>query len=1369
MMDQVKLSLPMTDYASVNVDATYLQSNIDTIRSSMALGALSVAPAGAGSLHTTSSVSSSATSNDSSNPCPSIADPIEMSSGSKIENYIDFALPGEMGLRFERFYQSKWQPLNTPGGWTTNLDYFVTVDTCDSSACNPIGDVITFSTPTGRVLKFSGIYSFPQVGTAGIVALNETAKTITIRDEDGYLYSFTYTQYPSGPGYYGSDSNLTSIQNPSGVKWTISHPNASTTTVTHSNGQSYSISRVSGSTSYGASEQINVTDPAGNVYAYQSTGPNFNLSDTSNIGVIQSVTYPGSPATNVSYKYFPDVTTGSSTSYAQLKEVDYNGVAHDVTGFDSSHNANMTSMADGTEKVSVVYGTNSTGRTATVTNALGHVSVYQYNGSNLLVSITGQASEHCAATFAQNTYDIRGFMATSKDNIGNLTQYTYGANGLLQKKTEAAGTAAQRITDFTWDTTAGTDRPLAIKIEGLSETDFTYDSNNRLASQTLKNLTTVGTQPALTTTYAYTYFANGLVHTRSITHPSPNGSNTTIYTFDTLGNLATIADALGHTATYSNYNLLGLPGQISGPNGDVTNYNYDARGRVASIVRHPNGVAATWTYAYDGFGLPSGVTTPDNSVSAITRNAYMQVTSATLNDKDGTSTESFAYDAKGDVITHTVARGSDIGLEEKATYDALGRLYQKQGMHGQALTYAYDLNDNVVSVSDALSHATTYQYDALNRVSQSTDPTSGITKYTHDTGDHITSVTDPRGLVTTYAYDGLGQLWNQSSPDTGTTTFAYDIYGRRTSLTRADAVQTTYGYDTLNRPTSVSAGGQTQIFVWDACTKGIGRLCSASNMTNTISYSYTPEGWIAGRGFAVASSTYTLGYSYNNTGQLASVIYPDGNKVLYAYTNGAISGVTATIGGVTTNVATSVLYRPNDLAMSSWTSSNGLINRLAYDSDGRLTGINVSGVQSQAFAYDAANRITQITDGIDGSMTETLGYDGSNRLMSEISGVDNESFSYDAVGNRIHQVINGATTTYTMAATSNHLVTTSGASNTTWLYDADGAMTSANGAQIWYYSPFHRLINANGTDYLISAEGQRLRKMGGPGTTYFAPDRSGTLLAENQNGTWTDYVWLNERVAAAIVGGGVYPVHSDQTGRPVAVTAIGSPTVLWKSRGLPFSTQITTNIWQTFNLGFPGQYHDSESGMWQNGARDYNAYLGRYIESDPIGLAGGVNTYAYVGNNPIMGIDPYGLWDWPALPQGFVDASAGFGDALSFGITGWARGKLRIGSVNECSGFYHGGQAAGIVAGLIDGEGEADIAFQSAHYAPRLLAEGVDVGEAEAAVAGEVNATLSMRTEGTAVGPFSGRISVGDTQVEYRAFPLSNGTTSVGTIFPVKW
>ena len=158
---------------------------------------------------------------------------------------------------------------------------------------------------------------------------------------------------------------------------------------------------------------------------------------------------------------------------------------------------------------------------------------------------------------------------------------------------------------------------------------------------------------------------------------------------------------------------------------------------------------------------------------------------------------------------------------------------------------------------------------------------SVTTVMTYDAGNHVTSVTDPRGLVTTYAHDGLGQLWQQVSPDTGSTTFAYDAYGRTSSMTRADLTQTTYGYDGLNRPTSITAGGLTQSFAYDTCTNGLGRLCSDSDAKGTTTYTYTPEGWMAGRGFSVAGTTYALGYGYDPEGHVASVNYPDNNQANY--------------------------------------------------------------------------------------------------------------------------------------------------------------------------------------------------------------------------------------------------------------------------------------------------------------------------------------------------------------------------------------------------------------------------------------------------------------------------------------------------------
>jgi hypothetical protein len=129
--------------------------------------------------------------------------------------------------------------------------------------------------------------------------------------------------------------------------------------------------------------------------------------------------------------------------------------------------------------------------------------------------------------------------------------------------------------------------------------------------------------------------------------------------------------------------------------------------------------------------------------------------------------------------------------------------------------------------------------------------------------------------------------------------------------------------------------------------------------------------------------------------------------------------------------------------------------------------------------------------------------------------------------------------------------------------------------------------------------------------------------------------------------------------------------------------------------------------------RDYDPAIGRYVESDPIGVDGGNNTYAYVESSPLIYFDPEG-----EFAQGFVDFAAGAGDVILLGFGQNIRDVLEIdGGVNKCTPEYDWGTWAGIaatfatgVAGGIRAAGVKGAGREFSHWIPRRMGGPRSIG-----------------------------------------------------------
>ena len=336
-------------------------------------------------------------------------------------------------------------------------------------------------------------------------------------------------------------------------------------------------------------------------------------------------------------------------------------------------------------------------------------------------------------------------------------------------------------------------------------------------------------------------------------------------------------------------------------------------------------------------------------------------------------------------------------------------------------------------------------------------------------------------------------------------------------------------------------------------------------------------------------------------------------------------------------------YYGND-ELEILTHGNGASTSHTYHPAGpvdRMTVSNAGSTQLHDLDYvpDAVLNVDTITErwtSGSGPWLFDYGYDGADRLTSaaypSLLGLPgSESFPYDAAGNRDDNPANPSPWNYDA---NNRILGSPGP--LTYTHDDDGNAETRSDGGTFTYDRTNRLRNFT---------------KGGT-TAKYHYDGFGRRIRKEVNGAWTFYLWDGDRLLAEYDGGGarqaryayagglapaqyatpdgvgdedVYDVHSDHLGTPRLLTD-GSGNPVWRAVHEAFgSTHLDPANSVTFNVRFPGQYFDTETGLHYNRFRYYEPSIGRYISADPIGQAGGLSLYAYAGNSPVNWSDPLGL------------------------------------------------------------------------------------------------------------------------------------------------
>lgn len=500
--------------------------------------------------------------------------------------------------------------------------------------------------------------------------------------------------------------------------------------------------------------------------------------------------------------------------------------------------------------------------------------------------------------------------------------------------------------------------------------------------------------------------------------------------------------------------------------------------------------------------------------------------------------------------------------------------------------YAYDALQNNTGIVQG-GETRSYSYDGISRLISAKEPESGTTNYffTYTDGsicsaaDDVCRAIDARGVTSTYTYD-IGTEKDRLitiaySDGTPTTNYYYD--------------QSSYNGLTISYPGN--------------------RRTGMSDGSGQTAWSYDPFGHIITERRTIGTVTESTSYTYNVDGSIASITYPSGRVITYAYNNAqqATSVVDTTSS---TNYITGATYAPHGALASavhgqvsggfagvteSYTYNNRLqtVTHTASSSNGT--------VLNHAYSYDLGGgvnngNIASITNNVDTGRSQSFTYDNLNRLASAqsqaTSGADcwGNGYGYDRYGNLLSMTVTqcSAPNLSVSVNTNNQIVGYS--------YDAAGNLTN-DGTLSYNWDAENRLKGAAGTSYTWDGTNMRVQKGTNDLYWYSAASCRHPLFGRSSNaGAYTDeFIHFNGQPVGYRdnTAGNAYHMLTDEIGS-VRVMTNATGVTQFESDYYPQGGQRVITGTADSLLKFNAVQRDTESGL-DNARRIYSSATARYL------------------------------------------------------------------------------------------------------------------------------------------------------------------------------